>query len=74
MTANTDQTSNSSELIRWLTPVEIAYMLGKDVKTINGWLRNPDHPLKGQKVGASWRVHPRDFERFMNPEGQGKQI
>lgn len=62
----------SDELIRWLTPVEIAYMLDKNVKTVNGWLRDPDHPLQGKKIGNSWRVHPDDFKQFMNQEGANK--
>lgn len=70
MTASTDPTPNSVELVRWLTPVEVAYMLGKNVKTVNGWLRDQNHPLKGHKVGNAWRVHPDDFREFMNQEGR----
>lgn len=71
MTANTESGPMFDDLVRYLTPVEIAYALSKTVRTINLWLADPNHPLKGQKVGRSWRVHPDDFKRFMQ-EGQGK--
>lgn len=62
----------SDELVRWLSPVEIAYMLGQQQRTIQGWLRDPNHPLKGRKVGTQWRVHPDDFQKFMNQEGSAR--
>jgi hypothetical protein len=68
VTANTESTHDFEPLIQWLTPVEIAYALNLDVKTIQLWLRDPNHPLVGRKIGSVWRVHPADFKRFLTQE------
>lgn len=53
------------QLVEWLAPVEIAFMLKTSAKTVQGWLRDDNHPLKGTKIGTMWRVHPDDFATFM---------
>lgn len=55
----------SEQLVKYLAPVEISYMLGINVKTVLSWLRDPSHPLKGAKVGNMWRIHPNDFANYM---------
>lgn len=59
-----------SQLVRLLTPVEIAASLRVDVKTVCKWLRDPSHPLKGTKVNNMWRINPEDLKTFI--EGENK--
>lgn len=39
-----------------LAPVQIAHILQRRVQDIQSWLRDPNHPLTGIKVGNQWRV------------------
>ena len=50
----------------YVTPDEIANNLSITSKTVREWLKSGD--LVGVKFGNSWRVHEKDFERFL--EGQ----
>ncbi len=53
---------------RQWTPVEIAHVLKKDVKTVRSWLADGDHPLVGRKVMNSWYVNESDFKKFLKGE------
>lgn len=51
------------ELVKYLAPVEIAYMLGLHKRTVLEWLRTGK--LKGTKIGQQWRVHPDVLKAFI---------
>jgi hypothetical protein len=56
----------TEEMQRYLTPVEIAAVLSVKVKTVRGWLNNPNHPLVGTLVpGVGWRVTRQQFKAFV---------
>lgn len=57
-------------LTKWLSPVEIGYMLGVTTKTVCGWLRDEGHPLKGKKFKTMWRVHPDAYKKYIEQEMQ----
>lgn len=42
--------------------------MGKDVKTVLAWLRNPNHPLTGNKVNNQWYVPASHFAAFLRGE------
>lgn len=50
----------------YITPEAIANELDITAKTVRDWLRSGE--LVGVKVGSSWRIHQKDFERYL--EGQ----
>lgn len=49
----------------FFTPQEIAAVLKVHHKTILRWLRDPDHPLKGEKIGEMWRISKEQFAEFL---------
>ena len=50
---------------------EVASRLRKTVGTVRRWVKDPDHPLQGYKLGRrSMLIAAEDFDRFM----AGKKI
>jgi hypothetical protein len=41
-----------------------------DVKTVQAWLRDETHPLKGVKHRGMWRVAESDLASFLKGEHQ----
>lgn len=58
----------SPPIERQFQPVEIAHIMHKNVKTVLGWLRDPDHPLTGNKVGNQWYVPESHLAAFLRGE------
>jgi excisionase family DNA binding protein len=46
----------NSAIERHYAPIEIAHLLGVGHKTVLAWLRDPEHPLQGNKLGTMWRI------------------
>lgn len=61
-----DSPSNGIE--RQYTPVEIASIVKVKTRTVLGWLRDPNHRLKGVKHGTMWRVAESDLREFLKGE------
>ena len=57
--------SSSEGIERTYTPVEIASLLRVEVKTVQGWLRDESHSLKGVKFKNMWRVKESDLRAFL---------
>lgn len=55
----------SSPIERHYAPVEIAHLLGVTHKTVLMWLRDPEHPLRGKKLGTMWRVSETDLRKYL---------
>lgn len=55
-------------LERQFRPVEIAYLMRKDVRTVLGWLRDPNHPLTGKKITNQWYIGESHLKKFLNGE------
>lgn len=51
------------ELVKWLAPVEIAYITGFNIRTVLKWLR--EGKLQGRKISNQWRVHPDKLKSFI---------
>jgi excisionase family DNA binding protein len=45
------------------SPEEIGQMLGLSDETIRGYIRSKE--LQAYRFGKSWRVHKKDFEKFL---------
>ena len=53
----------------FFTPLEIADLLRVDRKTVQRWLKNPEHPLNGQKLNNMlWRVPRENLVIFLEKE------
>lgn len=50
----------------YFTPQELAAVLKVHHKTILRWLRDSDHPLRGEKIGEMWRISREQIEAFLN--------
>lgn len=57
-----------SPIERQYRPVEIAHLMKVGPKTVLGWLRNPEHPLVGNKIGTQWYVPESHLRKFLNGE------
>ncbi len=55
----------SADVEEHYAPVEIAALLKVSKKTVQGWLRDPDHPLVGTKIGTMWRVSKGDLKKYL---------
>ena len=53
---------------QYFTPVEVAHLLKKEPRTVRGWLRDPNHPLAGTKVGNSWLVSRTSLANYLKGE------
>jgi len=53
----------------YLSPVEIAELLGIAEGTVREWLRRGE--LKGIKVGRQWRIKRDILDKFLEGGGQG---
>lgn len=54
--------------VKWLTPVDIAHMLGyKDTRPVLRLLRSES--LKGKKLpNGLWRIHPDDYKKYLDQQ------
>lgn len=59
--------SDEMKLVKWLAPVEIAYITNFHVRTVLEWLRSGK--LQGKKVSGQWRVHPDVLKVFIENGG-----
>lgn len=50
-------------LVRYLAPVEIAYITGFHQRTVLSWLSSGK--LEGTKISGHWRVHPDKLKTFI---------
>jgi excisionase family DNA binding protein len=50
---------------KYYAPIEVASLLGVKVRTVLGWLRDPNHELVGNKIGTMWRVSHTDLKRYL---------
>ena len=48
----------------YLSPDEVAERLGITAKTVREWLKSSE--MVGIKLGGSWKIHEKDFERFVD--------
>lgn len=65
MTANTEPDAPASRVERQFHAVEIAHLMGVQVRTVRGWLCDPDHPLAGTKIGRQWYVPESKLKKFL---------
>lgn len=67
MTANTESGPLSPEIEPQYTPVEVAALTKKDVRTVRGWFR--DGKIDGAKrIHNQWYVSKTDLATFLSGE------
>ena len=50
------------------TPIEVAKLMKRDVKTVQGWLRDPTHPLTGVKIQGQWYISKTTLKKLLSGE------
>jgi excisionase family DNA binding protein len=50
---------------RYYTPIEIARQFRVHKRTVYNWLKDPNHPLNGSKMGTEWRVSASQLKTFV---------
>lgn len=50
---------------RHYTPVEIASLLRRNVRTVRAWLRDESHPLKGKRINGQWYVVESELQKYL---------
>jgi len=60
--------TTTSKIERQYHPVEVAHLMHVKQKTVQGWLRDPKHPLIGTKIGTQWYISETNLAHFLQGE------